>query len=873
MLKILNILTIAIFSFFTTNITIAQIFADFEENATTPPLSPTGTSVVTNPDKSGINPSDSCAYYEKPSGNWLYIAMSFPEKVYVGDNNNLKFKIYNGTSGRVYVKFWKGAEVLIESWAHDWNNLPDAGKWVELQKDMTSVKGEWFDKLEVAAGVDNSNSGDFYFDDFELEKIVKPTALFHAVESANALLASMNMGNGLGEFPTGTNTIIEQALANAQIALNNQDELSETEISYATSNLLDTLVLAETFVMTHENRLIDTLSSYQTVNLFRNLEFIANKRHQLFGMHDATAYGIDSGGTSWQDDGTASKSDIKQVTGSHGAISSYDAEEIVGKSYFELDLYRKRLIANFKEGGVNTICWHMRDPKFNKFYWSEINAAGAYNVVQSINQEGDYHEWYKLQLETLGRFFKGLRGENGEAIPIIFRPFHEHNGSWFWWGASNCSTEEYVDLWKFTVGYLRDTLNVHNLIYAFSPDASHLSTKGSYFNIFPGDTLIDIFGMDSYFGGTIAEKDNLIEQLTFLIQNAEEYGKLPALTETGSETVTPSDWYTNSLLAAVQANNNTNNIAYYATWRNASTSHHYVPYPGHPAERNFLKFYDDSTTLFLNDLLPLYDTLLVENIKHPADGSRINEFTFDMAEGTLYADTNITVAMPIGSSFDNLTALFALSDGATATVSGVTQESGVVKNDFTNPVIYKIKAQNQFDSSLYKIEVVHSEVQLINVSPHLIFMEIGDSVQFYASGINQLGIEISPEVQWSVSGDGIIDDQGWFKPFDGGTHSIIAAYNDISGTGQAIVTANTNVNTKETLFKAFPNPAENFITIYGEFQIHKIEIYNLTGQLEYAEKNLFVNNYTVDINNIPSGLYLLQISSKKGKFTHKIYIK
>ncbi len=873
MLRNLNILAILIFSFFATDITKAQVFADFEENATTPSLSPTGTAVVSNPDKSGINTSDTCAYYAKPSGNWHYIEMSFPEKVYIEDNNNLRFKVYNGTSGRVYVKFWKGAEILIESWAHEWSNLPDAGKWVELQKDMTSVKGEWFDKLEVAAGVDNMNSGDFYFDDFELEKIVKPTTLFHAVESANALLASMNEGTNFGEFPAGTKTIIEQALSNAQTALDNQDDLSEGEISHATNNLLDTLVKAETWVKTHANSLIDTIASYQTVNLFRNLEFIANKRHQLFGMHDATAYGIDSGGVSWYDDGTASKSDIKQLTGSHGAIASYDAEEIVGKSYFELELYRKRLIANFNKGGVNTICWHMRDPKFNEFYWSEVNAAGAYNVVQSINQEGQYHEWYKLQLETLGGFFKGLRGENGEAIPIIFRPFHEHNGSWFWWGASNCSTEEYVSLWKFTVEYLRDTLNVHNLIYAFSPDASHLSSKSSYFNIFPGDSLIDIFGMDSYFGGSIAERDKLIEQLTFLIENAEEYGKLPALTETGSEKVTPSDWYTNSLLAAVQANNSTNQIAYYATWRNASTSHHYVPYPGHPAERDFLKFYDDSTTLFLNDLLPLYDTLLVEDIKHPADASRINEFTFDMAEGTLYADTNITVAMPIGSSFDNLTALFTLSDGATATVSGVTQESGVESNDFTYPVVYKIKAQNKIDSTLYKIIVVHSEVQLINVSPHLIFLEIGDSVQFAAAGVNQLGIEISPEVQWSVSGDGIIDDQGWFKPLAGGTHSIIATYNDISGTGQAIVSTNTSINNKKTHFTAFPNPAENFITIHSEYQIEKIEIFNLTGQLAYSEHNLFVKNYKIDINNIPSGLYLLQISSEKGKFTQKIKIK
>ena len=55
---------------------------------------------------------------------------------------------------------------------------------------------------------------------------------------------------------------------------------------------------------------------------------------------------------------------------------------------------------------------------------------------------------------------------NGEVIPLIFRPFHEMSGSWFWWGGANCEAKDYISLWKETVELLRDKHNLHNLLYA-----------------------------------------------------------------------------------------------------------------------------------------------------------------------------------------------------------------------------------------------------------------------------------------------------------------------------------------------------------------------------------------------------------------------
>ncbi|MCE6997947.1 glycoside hydrolase family 26 protein [Saccharothrix sp. S26] len=61
----------------------------------------------------------------------------------------------------------------------------------------------------------------------------------------------------------------------------------------------------------------------------------------------------------------------------------------------------------------------------------------------------------------------------GNPIPNIYRPFHENSGSWFRWGAAHASPAEYVELFRYTVEYLRDVKGVHNFLYAYSPGGGY----------------------------------------------------------------------------------------------------------------------------------------------------------------------------------------------------------------------------------------------------------------------------------------------------------------------------------------------------------------------------------------------------------------
>lgn len=189
-------------------------------------------------------------------------------------------------------------------------------------------------------------------------------------------------------------------------------------------------------------------------------------------------------------------------------------------------------------------------------------------------------------------------------IPIIFRPWHENTGSWFWWGKGSCTPQEYKQFWQFTVNYLRNERNIHHLLYAYSPDP--FQTKEEYLETYPGDEYIDVMGVDHYFwANSVVRAKELTKKLEIIVQLAEEHNKIAALTETGLESIPEPLWWTESLLSNINATPLSGKIAYLLVWRNAYTlkNHYFAPYPGQISAPNFVNFSRDPR-IVLNDRLP-----------------------------------------------------------------------------------------------------------------------------------------------------------------------------------------------------------------------------------------------------------------------------
>jgi len=259
----------------------------------------------------------------------------------------------------------------------------------------------------------------------------------------------------------------------------------------------------------------------------------------------------------------------------------------------------------YNRGGVTTLSWHFVNPVSDGgFYWKDGVSKPA---VKYLIPGGEAHDKYKEILKTIADWSQSLQGADGKLAPVIFRPYHEFDGGWFWWGKPHCTEKEFVSLWKFTVSYLRDSLGVHNFIYAFSPDNKFNSEK-EFLERFPGNKWVDMVGMDNYgdMGRDKYDLETAAKKLKIISDYARKSGKLAAFTETGLESIPNPEWWTGTLLKVMQMY--PMNLCYVLVWRNdmKSPTHYYAPVPGHASVPDFMKFYNDRYTLFLNDLKDIY---------------------------------------------------------------------------------------------------------------------------------------------------------------------------------------------------------------------------------------------------------------------------
>jgi len=346
---------------------------------------------------------------------------------------------------------------------------------------------------------------------------------------------------------------------------------------------------------------IDAGATRETKAMFKNLRKLS-KNHTLFGHQHATEYGH-----GWS--GDKSRSDVKSVTGSHPAVIGVDFSGFSGQSPEAIqrakETVRQTVIDTYNRGGVTTAAWHFSNPvSGGGFYWVDTVSLPA---VSYIIPGGQAHEEYKEILKGIGEWAHTLKGADGTLAPVIFRPFHEFDGGWFWWGKPHTSREEFISLWRFTVSYLRDSLDVHNFVYAFSPD-NNFTTEAEFLERYPGDEWVDMVGMDNYgdMGRDRYAIDTAAMKLKIVSAYAQKAGKLAAFTETGLESIPDTSWWTNTLLRTMKKDDM--RLAYVLVWRNdiRSPTHFYAPFPGQVSVPNFMKFYKDPYTLFENDLHNIY---------------------------------------------------------------------------------------------------------------------------------------------------------------------------------------------------------------------------------------------------------------------------
>ena len=273
--------------------------------------------------------------------------------------------------------------------------------------------------------------------------------------------------------------------------------------------------------------LVDKNATEETAALFYNLKTLSKTRY-LIGVHENETIMNRAGDVSEALYGT----DFMFIT---------DYLRNTGSWYKNKQTeIRDKIKAQYRAGQVIAMCWHYRNPILGEpdnFYWSSLlqENPDQENIVPRLIPGGSQHDRLKASLDILADFANSLIDDNGKKIPVLFRPWHEQSGDWFWWGTPHhCTQDEYRQLWKFTVEYLRDIKGVHNFLYVYSPNGN-TDDENTYLNTYgyPGDDYVDVLGVDYYLTNVTTGKDRTQAQLKLIAEIAAKKQKIAAYTETG----------------------------------------------------------------------------------------------------------------------------------------------------------------------------------------------------------------------------------------------------------------------------------------------------------------------------------------------------
>ena len=177
---------------------------------------------------------------------------------------------------------------------------------------------------------------------------------------------------------------------------------------------------------------------------------------------------------------------LESTTGKLPAIRGFDFIED------DFDGVVERAKAWAKRGGIVSICWHCskdldggyEDSKvaMPKAEWDAILTAGTPENIAFLNN-----------LDKAGRALKLLQDE---GIPVVWRPFHECDGWWFWWSLEG--GEYFKRLWIMTYDHFTNDLHLDNLIWMLGFSHAEDISEGRMEEYFPGLDYCDIVGADSY---------------------------------------------------------------------------------------------------------------------------------------------------------------------------------------------------------------------------------------------------------------------------------------------------------------------------------------------------------------------------------------
>ncbi len=174
-----------------------------------------------------------------------------------------------------------------------------------------------------------------------------------------------------------------------------------------------------------------------------------------------------------------------------------------------------------KNGGIVTMSSHFDNPSDvsqrvrGQLGTTHSKETYEKNFKDLITEGTELNKVFMEELEINGKFLQDLR-DNG--VVVLWRPLHEMNGGWFWYGVSQNGIVVNADciknLWIYIHDYYTNVLGLDNLIWLYSPNVAPDAIRNTML-CYPGDDYVDMVGVDWYSSGNLEiEKENSYNSMT-----------------------------------------------------------------------------------------------------------------------------------------------------------------------------------------------------------------------------------------------------------------------------------------------------------------------------------------------------------------------
>lgn len=277
-----------------------------------------------------------------------------------------------------------------------------------------------------------------------------------------------------------------------------------------------------------DNISVEPSSPSEIYNVSANLT-IPSPSAKADSVYDLLSYLYGKVVLSGQYGGATEFNRIKDISGKTPVIRGFDMMDYSpsrverGASSTETD----KAIEWSRERGMVTFCWHWNAPKDlidqpgNEWWRGFYTTATTFDVTKAMSDPNS--EEYALIIRDIDAIAVQLKRLSEANVPILWRPLHEAEGEWFWWGAKGAEPCKW--LWRTLFDRLVNHHALNNLIWVWTSTGTAEAPSW-----YPGDEYVDIIGADIYLpAGTYSSNFIPFDNIARLYQG----GKIITLSENG----------------------------------------------------------------------------------------------------------------------------------------------------------------------------------------------------------------------------------------------------------------------------------------------------------------------------------------------------